>query len=68
MQVGSFGADVSGLSIGPFFKGQPVQEEASPLKTGQICSSETSVLNQPTLCNIPSGRAQRKPATWHDQA
>ena len=45
--------DVSGLRVGPNFKGQDVQEETSwPLKTGPTRSTETSVRNEPTLRNI----------------
>jgi hypothetical protein len=70
--VGWFDTDVSGLCMGPIFKGQAAQEavQASPwtvsssltdwpLKMGPIWSPETSVPNQPTLRNIPEdGRIQ----------
>lgn len=36
------------IYIGPIFKGRT----ALPLKIKPTCSSETSVLNHPTLCNI----------------
>ena len=58
-RVGRFRTDVSGLPIGPNFKGQAVQE-ASPLKTGRIGSPETSFVNQPTIPNNPEdGRIQQ---------
>ena len=48
---GWFFTDVSGLPIGPIFKGEDVQ--ACPLTMGPVRTPETSVRNQPTLCNIP---------------
>ena len=48
LRVGWFRIDVSELHIGPIFKGQDVQEQASwPLKMRPIRSPETSVRNQP---------------------
>ena len=52
--VGWLRTDVSGLSIVPIFKGQLT------VKMGPIDSLETSVLNQPTLRNIPED-GRRKP-------
>jgi hypothetical protein len=54
--VGSFRTDVSGLPIGPIFKGQDVKIPSwtpSALKIRPIRSPETSVRNQPTLGNMP---------------
>jgi hypothetical protein len=47
--TGWLNTDISGLPIGQIFKGSV----SWPLKVEQIRSPETSVLNQPTLRNIP---------------
>ena len=49
--VSWFKADVSGLPIGPIFKGHAVQEEAWPLMMRTIGRLETSVLNRFTPRN-----------------
>jgi hypothetical protein len=63
--------DVSGLSIGPNFKGQAVQAWTDwPLSIVPIGSSETSVISQPTLSNnLEEGKIffqlRRKPKISH---
>jgi hypothetical protein len=51
--VRCFEPDVSGLPIGPIFKGPAVREEPWPLKMGPIGSPETSSSNRFTPRNNP---------------
>jgi hypothetical protein len=60
--VSWFEIDVSGLPLGPIFKGEAVQEGEKNLTLGNmesVCSSETSVLNHVTPRKNPEdGRIQ----------
>jgi hypothetical protein len=64
--IGWFKTGVSGLLFVPIFKVQSVQEGGGKrtawlLKKESLGSSETSILNQPTIRNKPvDGRIQNK--------
>jgi hypothetical protein len=62
--VGSLSTNVLGIPIGPHFKGQVSKKKGWPLKMAPIGSPKTSVLNQPTLCNISENDRIQVTATF----